>query len=726
MLRTSASISHQNIVDQLTGASCHNPHHFLGLHPLEDGKKIVRLFRPGASRMHLELFGYIVEMSKVHESGLFEVTVSAKTTPTDYRIYHTSGLLAHDPYAFWPTIGEVDEFLLNQGTHYEVYRKLGGRLMVHQGVSGASFIVWAPSAKTVSLVGDFNHWDGRHTPMRSMGASGLWEIFVPGILEGAIYKFEIVTQNKERLIKSDPYALSAEVRPKTGSCIADPYKYVWQDSEWMKRRKTQSLNRPISIYEVHLGSWKKGWAGEFFTYRQLAHELASYVKTMGFTHIELMPVAEHPLDESWGYQVTGYFAPTSRFGSFADFQYFVDVMHQHEIGVLLDWVPGHFPADSFGLSRFDGTALYEHDDPKKGWHPHWNTAIFNFGRKEVSNFLLASALHWLDLCHIDGLRVDAVASMLYLDYGREDGQWIPNQWGGKENEEAIEFMRHANSIIHQRFPGVLMIAEESTAFPRITHALEQQGLGFDLKWNMGWMNDTLLYFSKDPLYRKYHQHDLTFNLLYAFSEKFMLVLSHDEVVHGKASILSKMPGDLWQKFANVRLMLSYMLGMPGKKLLFQGVEIAQWNEWDVKSQTEWGLLQFPYHSGMSQFVKEMNHLYQVTKPLWADDFSFEGFEWQEFGDCQNSVLSYLRKVPGSSEAVLIVHNFTPNYFEQYEIPAKYIRNIEEIFNSDEERFGGSGKVKKTVGYTSSWDGRTQTLVIALPPLATVMYKVTWQ
>lgn len=715
----------QRIVQELE-SSLHTPHQYLGIHRLNDNTSVIRLYRPGAETMHMELYGYIVEMKRVHEAGLFEMPVPPECTCHEYRIFHTSGLLAHDPYAFWPTLGEVDAYLFNKGVHYQLHRTFGGRLKVHQGVSGAAFTVWAPSAKQVSLVGDFNHWNGLHNPMRSLGASGVWEIFVPGLTEGMLYKFEICTQEGKRLIKSDPYGLAFEKRPKTGSCLADPYTHVWLDQAWMEQRKKDSLHKPLSIYEVHLGSWKKSSDGGFLSYKELAHELSSYVKEMGFTHIELMPVAEHPLDESWGYQVTGYLAPTSRFGTFSDFQYFVDVMHQNGIGVLLDWVPGHFPTDDFALHRFDGTALYEHEDPKLGFHPHWNTAIFNFGRHEVSNFLLASAFLWLDLCHIDGLRVDAVASMIYLDYGREEGQWIPNEWGGKENTKAIEFLRHANSIIHSNYPGALMIAEESTAFPRITHGLNEGGIGFDLKWNMGWMNDTLRYISKDPIYRKHHQNDLTFNLIYAFSERFMLVLSHDEVVHGKASLLSKMPGDMWQKFANLRLLFSYMMSMPGKKLLFQGGEIAQWNEWYSQQELEWFLLRFPYHSGIQRCVKELNHFYREHSPLWADDFSFEGFEWVDFSDADNSVIAYLRKVPRSPEAVLVVHNFTPSYFEHYELPARHVQGIEELFNTDDCRFGGSGKVRLPVRYHHSFEGRTHKIILSLPPLATVIYKVYWQ
>ncbi|MDB6081885.1 MAG: glgB, partial [Chlamydiia bacterium] len=495
--------------------------------------------------------------------------------------------------------------------------------------------------------------------------------------------------------------------------------YKWNDHDWMERRKRETLNRPINIYEVHLGSWKRRH-GHFLTYQELAHELAIYCKEMGFTHIELMPIAEHPLDESWGYQVTGFLAVTSRFGAPQDFQYFVDHMHQNNISVIIDWVPGHFPVDDFSLSRFDGTCLYEHEDPRQGFHPHWSTNIFNFNRREVSSFLMASALLWLDVYHVDGLRVDAVASMIYLDYGRAEGEWIPNRFGGKENLDAIEFLKHVNSIVHERFPGALTIAEESTSFPGITHPLASQGIGFDLKWNMGWMNDTLRYFSKDPMYRHHHHNDLTFGLLYAFSEKFVLVLSHDEVVHGKKSLLSKMPGDLWQKFANLRLLYSYMMCMPGKKLLFMGGEIGQWNEWFSGGEVEWLLLQYPLHAGMQKMVKELNHLYLREHALWENDWTSSGFEWVDFRDEKNSVISFRRKVAlGKNDVteLFCVLNFTPQYQEKYVIPLRGVIEIKELFNSDDERYGGSGKVLEKVEIIHEGTA----IELNLPPLACMIF-----
>jgi len=713
------------IVGYLSSWGSYNPHHVLGIHTSESGQKVIRLFRPGAERMHIEIRGYIVQMHRVHEAGLFEIAAQPDITFHDYRVFHTSGLVAHDPYAFWPSLGEVDLYLFGMGTHYDLYRRLGSRPLNHQGVDGVAFAVWAPSAKSVSLVGDINHWDGRALPMRSLGSSGIWELFVPGLSAGALYKFEIQTATGQRLVKSDPFGHSFEMRPKTAAVVVDMDHRPWHDEQWMEKRRHSSVHRPMAIYEVHLGSWRRPY-GQFMNYRKIGEELATYCQEMGFTHVELMPVAEHPLDESWGYQVTGYFAPTSRFGTFEDFQYFVDVLHQHNIGVILDWVPGHFPTDDFGLARFDGTALYEHDDPRQGFHPHWNTLIFNFGRREVKNFLIASALFWLDLFHIDGLRVDAVASMLYLDYGREEGQWIPNQWGGKENVDAIELLRHSNSVIHEKFPGVLTIAEESTSFASITHPLKDHGMGFDFKWNMGWMNDTLRYIQKEPIFRSYHQNELTFGLLYAFSEKFVSVLSHDEVVHGKKSLLSKMPGDLWQKFANLRLLYSYMICQPGKKLLFMGGELAQWDEWWAGGEVQWHLLQFPYHHGVQKCVRDINRFYQHHDALFADDISFHGFEWVDFSDSNNSVISYLRKVPNSSKALFCIHNFTPSYFDHYFVPLKHVRHLIEVFNTDDVCYGGSGKIRGVAICHADHQGSFVSAEISLPPLSTTIYEVEWQ
>lgn len=702
----------------------YNPHHFLGLHEDEKGGKVIRLWRPGAHQVHLEVFGEIVEGNRLHEAGLFEYHVPSYTTSKDYKIYHQNGLLAQDPYAFWPSIGEMDLYLFGKGVHYQLYNVMGGRLIQHEGVEGVRFCVWAPNAKSVSLVGDFNFWDGRVNPLRSLGESGVWELFVPGLKEGEKYKYEIRTQSHDLRVKSDPMALASEMRPATASLVMNVDRFSWNDYAWMEKRfREKDIPKPMNIYEVHLGSWKKKDGWQFMNYREIAKDLASYCKTMGYTHVELLPVQEHPLDESWGYQVSGFYAVTSRFGSPEDFQWFVNHLHEHHIGVILDWVPGHFPTDSFSLGRFDGTALYEHADDRQGFHPHWSTYIFNFGRNEVTNFLIANALFWFEKMHIDGLRVDAVASMLYLDYGREQGEWIPNKYGRNENLEAIEFLKHLNSIVHKSHPGILMIAEESTAFGGITHPLEQGGLGFDYKWNMGWMNDTLRYISKDSIYRKYHQNELTFGLLYAFTEKFILVLSHDEVVHGKNSLLGKMPGDMWQQFANLRLLLSYMICQPGKKLLFMGNEIGQWNEWSSTGQIEWFLLQFPTHHGIQTMVKEINHLYLNSPSLWEKDFDYSGFEWVDFNDHQNSVISYLRK--SSHETLFCVHNFTPNYYPDYIHSIENISSIEEIFNTDDVKYGGTGKLNPHPHIIKDERGQPTALKLHLAPLATMIFRLNF-
>lgn len=706
---------------KLMHISHHQPHAILGLHPYFEGAKVIRLWRPDAKQVFLEVFGSIVEARKIHEAGLFEYVVPAHTNPQDYRVFHQSGLLAQDPYAFWPTFGEMDQYLFTRGVHYNLYDKMGGRLTTHQDVKGAKFIVWAPNAKSVSLVGDFNYWDGRVNPMRVMGYAGVWELFVPGLEAGTKYKFEIHSQQGETRIKADPYAYSSELRPATASVLADIHHFEWQDQFWIEERKRRSFkSHPMNVYEVHLGSWRKK-NDQFLNYRDIAHQLAPYCQEMGFTHIELLPIQEHPLDESWGYQVSGFYAPTSRFGTPEDFQYFVNFLHLHSIGVILDWVPGHFPTDDFSLARFDGSSLYEHADPRQGYHPHWHTLIFNFGRHEVSNFLIANALFWFEQMHVDGLRVDAVASMLYLDYGRDSDDWIPNIYGGKENLQAIEFMKHLNSIVHQHCPGILMIAEESTSFLGVTHPVQQGGLGFDLKWNMGWMNDTLRYASTDMIFRTYHHQDLTFGLIYAFSEQFILVLSHDEVVHGKRSLLGRMPGDMWQQFANLRLLLSYMICQPGKKLLFMGAEIGQWNEWNCKRDIEWFLLDYQTHAGIHRLTKEINHFYLQHAALWEKDFNYESFQWIDFADMHNSVISYIRH--GTNERLLCVHNFTPQYHSDYVIHTNAIEHAEEIFNSDAEVFGGSNKLNKQVNVLRNEQGHPLGIRIALAPLATMIFKI---
>ncbi|MDR3623990.1 MAG: 1,4-alpha-glucan branching protein GlgB [Chlamydiales bacterium] len=707
----------------LLKGKCYNPHAVLGIHSAENGvSKVIRVWRPEAPYIFIELFGKMEEMQRVHASGMFEKIVPMNTTLYDYKVYHTNGLLTHDPYAFLPTFGQMDEYLFSKGVHYKLYDVMGAHITEHQGCLGVKFAVWAPTALQVSVIGDFNYWNGLVNPMRMMGASGVWEIFIPGLLEQEKYKFEIKTKSSDIRIKSDPFAQFSEVRPLTASIVASVDQFKWSDSAWMQKRgELKALSSPMLTYEVHLGSWKKK-NGHFLNYREIARELVSYCKAMGFTHVELMPIAEHPLDESWGYQVTGFYAVTSRYGTPFDFQYFVNLLHENEIGVILDWVPGHFPTDDFSLANFDGTRLYEHIDERQGFHPHWQTCIFNYGRSEVSNFLIANALFWMDKMHIDGLRVDAVASMLYLDYGRKEGEWIPNRYGGRENLEAIEFLKHLNSVVHEKFPGVLMIAEESTSFTGVTHPLKNNGLGFDLKWNMGWMNDTLTYFHTDSFFRRYHHNLLTFGLIYAFSEHFSLVLSHDEVVHGKGSLISKMPGDYWQKFANTRLLYSYMLCQPGKKLLFMGGEIGQWNEWNCKAEVEWQILQYPIHNGLKSMIAELNHFYLKHLALWQQDHDYNGFEWVDFFDYHNSVISYKRKAKG--QTLLCVHNFTPTFHSEYIIRISSFSHIEEVFNTDEERYGGSGKVHGRLEIIRENNKDISGIKIMLAPLATQIYIIT--
>ncbi len=697
----------------MTPFTLHNPHAFLGLHP-NGNKKIVRVWRKKTDSIFIELFGKKVELKSKDSSPLFEIEVPVETTLKDYRVYYEDGRLEHDPYAFFSTFGEMDAFLFNKGVHYKLYDVMGGRLCVHEGVAGAKFSVWAPQARSVCLVGDFNHWDGTLNPMRLIGVSGVWELFVPGLKECEKYKFEICTEAGAILVKADPYAYLSELRPKTASLLFNVNSYQWQDHQWMQERLAKKSK--MVIYEVHLGSWRKG-----LNYRELALQLSSYCKEMGFTHVELLPVAEHPLDESWGYQVTGFYAVTSRFGTPEDFQYFVDYLHKEGLGVIVDWVPGHFPFDDFSLAKFDGTHLYEHADPRQGFHPHWSTAIFNYGRKEVSNFLIANALFWCDKMHVDGLRVDAVASMLYLDYGRKEGEWIPNKWGGHENLEAIEFMKHLNSIVHQTFRDVFVVAEESTSFPGVSKPVQSDGLGFDFKWNMGWMNDTLRYFARDPIHRQFHQNDLTFGMSYAFSERYILVFSHDEVVHGKKSLLAKMPGDEWQKFASVRLFYSYMLCQPGKKLVFMGTEIGSLQEWQCKAELEWSLLQNEKHKKLQRCFKELNFFYASHSALWEKDFDPECFEWIDFQDAANSVISYLRK--SSQEKILCVHNFTPNYLPNYMIRCP-VTTVDEIFNTDKEEFGGSHKINQSIRKEVDAEGKCIGFTIELAPLATMIFKVS--
>ena len=675
-----------------------DPHTVLGMHEMEeDGRKavVVRAFLPNAAG--ITVIDYANKrkkypMERLHADGFFEVTIADREEWFRYQLEYTDAdgntWRSYDPYSFSPTLSEFDRHLFGAGTHYEIYEKMGGRLMTHEGARGAAFSVWAPNAKAVSVIGDFNNWDARRSPMRRLGESGIWELFLPAAAEGYKYKFH-VTQCDGRVVdKTDPYGVYAEVRPNNASVLYPLKRYKWKDRRWMTaRRKYDFRTAPMNIYEVHLGSWKRAEGDRFLTYTELAEQLIPYVKEMGYTHIEMLPVEEHPFDGSWGYQVTGYYAPTSRYGSPDEFKQFVDACHQNGISVILDWVPAHFPKDDFALARFDGTALYEHQDPRLGEHIQWGTYIFNYGRKEVANFLLANALYWMDIFHIDGLRVDAVASLLRLDFCKEEGQWLPNVYGGSENLEAIEFLKHMNSVIAEREPGALMIAEDSTAWPGVTKKVDEGGLGFSLKWNMGWMNDFLSYIKLDPIYRKYHQNKLTFGMAYHYAENFVLVLSHDEVVHTKSSMIGKMPGDVWQSFANLRLSYGFMMGHPGKKLLFMGGEFAQYSEWSEARSLDWHLLQYADHQEMQAYVKELNHLYAEEPAFWAEDFDPNGFQWIECDDAESSIVSFVRR--SEEKELVFLCNFTPVVHRGFSLGVPQEGVYHERLNSDAARFGGS-------------------------------------
>lgn len=623
-------------------------------------------------------------------------------------------------------ITDFDLYLFGEGNHYQIYRKLGAHIINYKNKRGVHFAVWAPNAKYVSVIGDFNNWDHKRNPMQPLGSSGVWSTFVEGLHEGILYKYYIHGWNDCIQIKADPFGFLFEVRPRSANVIYKPYdRYKWNDSEWiLKRKNTDWLTQPIAIYEVHLGSWKRKLDGGFLNYRELAHELIPYVKSLGFTHVELLPITEHPLDESWGYQCIGYYAPTSRYGNPEDFMYFIDFAHQNDIGVILDWVPSHFPRDGHGLIRFDGTALYEHEDPRLGEHKDWGTLIFNYGRNEVRNFLIASALFWLDVYHIDGLRIDAVASMLYLDYSKKPGEWIPNRYGGKENLDAIDFLRRLNEATHGQFPGTLTFAEESTAWPMVTRPTYIGGLGFTFKWNMGWMHDTLFYFSKDPIFRKYHTNSITFSLLYAFSENFVLALSHDEVVYGKGSLYQRMPGDKWQKLANLRALYGYMYGHPGKKLLFMGSEFGQINEWDWNWQLDWYLLSDEAHRGILEFIKDLNFLYRSQRAMYELDFHWDGFQWIDFSDHEKSIVSFFRKTPDGKEIVIFVLNLTPVPRFNYRIGVPRPGFYRELLNSDSSKYGGSnlGNLGGVRAENVPFHGQPFSVVLTLPPLSILIIK----
>ncbi|MFM1891851.1 MAG: 1,4-alpha-glucan branching protein GlgB, partial [Pseudomonadota bacterium] len=701
----------------------HDPFTVLGKHPDRDGRDLVRVYIPAADAVSIVEGNLALE--RVPGTDLFEWRGQPGMVPERYRLlWRDAGHrehLAHDPYSFPPQLSDYDLHLFGEGKHRHAYRFLGAHLHETEGVAGVLFAVWAPNAERVSVVGDFNQWDGRRHPMRVRGGSGVWELFIPDLMPGALYKYEVRNRHSgEILLKSDPYAQAFELRPQTASLISDRPSHHWQDGPWMQARAAADWQHaPMSIYEVHLSSWQRGPEGEFLSYRELAERMVAYVLDMGFTHIELLPITEHPYDPSWGYQSTGYFAPTRRYGSPDDFRWFVDHCHQHGIGVILDWVPAHFPKDAHGLARFDGTPLYEHEDPRLGEHLDWSTLIYNYGRNEVRNFLLSSALFWFEEMHIDGLRVDAVASMLYLDYSRDE--WVPNKYGGRENLEALDFLRELNVAVHQEQPGALMIAEESTSWPMVSRPTEVGGLGFDIKWNMGWMNDTLEYMSHEPIHRRYHQGSLTFSMLYAFTENFLLPFSHDEVTHGKQSMLNKMPGDEWQRFANLRALYTYMFCHPGKKLLFMGTEFAQGLEWNCMQALDWYVLDYPLHQGMQRLVKDLNRLYQGLPALHRYEFDWRGFEWIDCHDADNSVLSFLRR--GDDDYLIVVLNLTPVPREGYRIGVPDGGAYREILNSDSSFYGGSNLGNGAAPLQADaqgWMDRPYSLSLTLPPLAGIV------
>ena len=712
----------------------HDPFCFLGRHAIStqnakgENESFWRLavWLPTAESAEIE--GH--KLTRIEGSDLFYVCLTDKENKkvskhftVKWQEKNGSEYEGITPYTFMPHVGDLDLHLFSEGQHWQVYDVLGAHKVTIDGVEGYKFAVWAPAAERVSVVGDFNGWHGLRHPMRVSGSSGVWELFVPGLHAGDIYKFEIRNRNSGlSFTKTDPYAQSMELRPETG-CILHDNQYQWQDQAWVEQKSHYDWQKsPINIYEVHLGSWQQDDQGGFLNYREIAHRMVEYVKWMGYTHIELLPISEHPLDQSWGYQTSGYFAPTSRFGTPDDFKYFIDYCHQNNIGVYLDWVPAHFPKDEFALARYDGSALYEHEDPRVGEHQDWGTYIFNFGRNEVRNFLVANALFWLKEMHIDGLRVDAVASMLYLDYSREEGQWLPNKYGGRENIEAIEFMKILNEQVHTQVPGAVVMAEESTSWPMVSRPTWMGGLGYSMKWNMGWMNDTLEYFSKEAVYRQYHHSELTFSQMYAYSENFVLPLSHDEVVHLKGSLIEKMPGDLWQKAANLRLLLAYQMLNPGKKLMFMGGEFGQWQEWSESRSLDWHLCDEATHRGVQLFAKSINEAYKSHPALYEQDFDQQGFQWIDCHDYQQSILSFMRM--SGEQKLVCIFNFTPVVREGYRIGLPYSGGYQELINSDSETFGGSNV--GNAGYVESddfaWMNQPYSVELTLPPLSVIVLK----
>jgi len=730
MLPSPDIIGSHDTIRQLLAGECHDPHSLLGAHPAHhEGELglVVRVYHPVARGAAIVVAGELLPMDPVEPAGLFALFLPGRTFPLDYEVElyfgHGQAVRRLDPYRFAPTLGDLDLHLSGEGRHYRLYEKLGAHLRVMDGHEGASFAVWAPNARRVSVVGDFNDWDGRVHQMRLMGGSGIWEIFVPGVQRGALYKFELKIRDGSLRVKTDPVAFMMELRPKTASVVWGLGSHEWGDRQWMEQRKQKShRTEPMSIYEVHLGSWMRGASegGRWLSYRELAPRLVDHVKAHGFSHVELLPVAEHAFDPSWGYQTTGYFAPTSRYGTPDDLRYLVDLCHQRGIGVLLDWVPGHFPKDDYSLRWFDGTALYEHADPRQGEHRDWGTLIFNYGRNEVRAFLVSNAVYWYDQFHIDGIRVDAVASLIYLDYSREEGEWVPNRYGGRENLEAISLLQEMNTVLYDRFPGTFTVAEESTAWPGVTMPTYLGGLGFGFKWNMGWMHDTLSYFTNDPVHRSYHHRDLTFGMLYEYTENFILPLSHDEVVHMKGSLFGKMPGDPWQKAANLRLLVAYMFTRPGKKLLFMGGEFGQSREWNADFSLDWHEVNDPLHQGIQQLVKDVGTLYVQSDALWAWDSEPRGFSWIDCSDNGQSVISYVRYGPSGPLACVL--NMTPVPRYNYRVGLPQGGKLREVLNTDGAVYGGSnmGNGGEVHAEPIAWHGFEHSANMTLPPLAALV------
>ena len=733
-------------IEELVYSEASDPGRLLGEHVIKEGL-LIQAFLPNAAKVSVKIGEESFPMEMADENGFFAVLLEDRLelVPYHFLVTYEDGDSEEivDPYSyqFYTAFTEEEVKKFGAGIYYDSYQKFGAHPTVEAGISGVHFAVWAPDAMRVSVVGDFNFWDGRRHQMKKRGPSGIYEIFIPGLKPGAIYKYEIKTKAGDPMLKADPYANFSELRPNTASVIWDMTNYQWNDCEWIEKRKAAKdrlKDSPMSIYEVHLGSWMQKPVAQdengddingsqFYNYREIAEKLAAYVKEMGYTHVELLPVMEHPLDESWGYQVTGYYAPTSRFGTPDDFKAFMDYMHKEGIGVILDWVPAHFPRDAHGLAAFDGTCLYEHKDPRRGSHPHWGTLIYNYGRPQVSNFLISNALYWAREFHADGIRMDAVASMLYLDYGKNAGEWIANMYGGNENLEAVEFLKHLNSIFARDTEGAVLIAEESTAWPKVSGDENDGGLGFDFKWNMGWMNDFLDYMQCDPYFRHDHYGELTFSMLYTYSEKFVLVFSHDEVVHGKGSMAGKMPGDTQEKkFANLRTAYGFMMGHPGKKLLFMGQDFGQMDEWNEKESLEWGLLKYDIHSQMKDYVKALNHLYRTQPALYKMDYEPEGFEWINCTYNDENIVIFERKTDKPEETLLFVCNFVPVEHEKFRLGVPFAGKYKEILNSDAKQFGGSGMVNPRVKMSKKeeWDARENSIVINLAPMSVAVFSCT--